>query len=223
MIRATIHLPFYRLQIRLDKSRAKAQGTSLLSSLSSLKNVRSGNKASRFFRHILERVNIKSFLGGNLALFVVVSSVITPGAAALTQADPEVTTLTIAEQPISTQVSIQFPINQVVLNQGFHFLHWGIDLDGVTGDPIHPIMKGKVIKTDYSRFAYGNSILIDHENGYQSLYAHLSQINVREGDETDTRSTIGKMGSTGRSTGDHLHLEIYKDGRPVNPLSILPR
>lgn len=227
MINTTINLPRYRLHIRLVKSRKRAEADSILPNLATLRSFRTGNKLSRVLRHILERANIKAFLGGNLALFVMLSG-LTPGSATLSLSEPalsepEITTLDLREQTLTTEVAIQYPVDPVVLNQSYHFFHWGIDLDGVTGDPIRPIMRGKVTKTEHSRFAYGNSVLIDHENGVQSLYAHLDEISVREGDEVQTRSVIGKMGSTGRSTGDHLHLEVYKNNKPVNPVSVLPR
>lgn len=223
MIHTTIKLPRWRLRIRRALGRRRAKKLGVLLNLNTIKGFRSGNKLSRIIRHILERANIKAILGGNLALFVVITGFVAPGATALTQTEPEITTLAPAEQSISTEVSIQYPVNPVIVNQGYHLLHWGIDLDGVTGDPIRPIRKGKIVKVEYSRFAYGNSILVDHGSGYSSLYAHLSQINVRENDSVDARTVIGKMGSTGHSTGDHLHLEVYKDGRPINPFSLLPR
>lgn len=196
----------------------------ILSNLNIIRGFRAGNKISRFLRHILEKTNIKALVGGNLALFVMISGIAGPGAGVLAQTEPELTAIiAMAPDPVLTEVAIQYPTKPVILNQGFNILHWGIDLDGVTGDAIRPIMKGRVARVEYSRFAYGNSILIEHEGGLESFYAHLSQINAREGDLVETRDVIGKMGSTGRSTGDHLHLEVYKNGRPINPLSILPR
>lgn len=223
MIRLTINLPKRRLQIRLVKARKRAKGPSFLPSLKIIRRFRAGNKLSRFFRHILERANIKTFLGSNLALFVLVSSILTPIATALPQTEAEAPTLVVPNVPLSTEVVIQYPVNPVVVNQGFHLFHWGIDLKGAKGDPVRPIMKGRVAKTEKSRFLYGNSVRMEHEGGLASFYAHLSEIDVKEGDEVETRTIIGKVGSTGRSTGNHLHLEVYKNSRPVNPMSVLPR
>lgn len=223
MIHTTIKLPRWRLHIRRALGRRRAKKLSILLHLNTIKSFRAGNKISRIIRHILERANIKAILGGNLALFVVVTGVVAPGATALTQTEPEITTLALAEQSISTEVAVQYPVDLVIINQGFHLLHWGVDFDGVKGDLIRSIKKGKVIKTESSRFAFGNSVLIEHGDGLSSLYAHLSEINIKEGDQVDTRTVIGKMGRTGNATGDHLHLEVYKNGRPVNPISVLPR
>ena len=74
-----------------------------------------------------------------------------------------------------------------------------------------------------SKYAYGKAILISHGEGISSLYAHLSKINVSKGQKVDTNTIIGEMGSSGRSSGDHLHLEVRKNGIPVNPYTILPK
>ena len=68
---------------------------------------------------------------------------------------------------------------------------------------------------------YGNHIIVDHENGYHTLYAHLSQINVAVGQKVGRGATIGLIGSTGRSTGPHLHFEIRTGSGNVDPLGYL--
>lgn len=213
----------YRLRLELRKTRRKTFLSPLKAHLKALGRVRSGSKLSRFVRLVLERVNLKAILGGNLALSVMLFGVLAPDASALSQAEPELTTLSVSSGPLITEVVIQYPVNPVIVNQGYHFFHWGIDLDGVTGDPIKPIARGRVVRVETSRWGYGNAVLIEHENGLQSLYAHLSKADVQEGQEVDTRTVIGKVGSTGRSTGDHLHLETYKNGRVTNPRTILGR
>lgn len=222
MIKTTINLPNYRLRIELAKRRKSKKEPSFLPSLEAIKSIRTGSKISRFFRHILERLNIKAILGGNLALSIILTGFLNPTAPILAQGEAETTILVVKEQPLSTEITVQYPVNPVIINQGFHIFHWGIDLDGVTGDPVKPIMKGTVTKVD-SGFPYGNSVFIDHGNGVQSLYAHLSRVKVKKGDAVETRTVVGDMGSTGRSTGDHLHLEVYREGKPVNPSSVLPK
>lgn len=134
---------------------------------------------------------------------------------------PEVSILPSYEIPLSTEVSLRYPVNQVKINQGFRFFHPGVDLGGHTEDPVYPIAKGVVVVREFSRFGYGNSIVIDHGNGLKSRYAHLSRIDVHDTDFVDPRYPIGLLGSTGRSTGPHLHLEIYQDGNRINPLAYL--
>jgi murein DD-endopeptidase MepM/ murein hydrolase activator NlpD len=70
-------------------------------------------------------------------------------------------------------------------------------------------------------YGYGNRVMIDHGNGYRTLYAHLSQVYVVPGQTVARGAAIGKMGSTGRSTGIHLHFEVIRNGVYLNPLSVL--
>ncbi len=131
--------------------------------------------------------------------------------------------LTFAQEiKIDTERAVQIPVKKLSITQGFSIFHPGVDLDGLTGDSINPIMGGKVIGIQHSHLNYGNAIIIDHGNQITSLYAHLSKIFVKIGDEVNSNSIIGLMGSTGHSTGDHLHLEVRVKGYPVNPRTIIP-
>jgi len=161
-------------------------------------------------------------LGTGLSLLVIAGSFFPPYSNV--QAQGETDSIVIeSETTLKTQKSVQIPVESLKVTQGYSFFHPGVDLDGLTGDPVHSIKPGRVIAIAYSRFSYGDEIIIDHGNGLSSLYAHLSQINVKAGDEVSMDTIIGRMGSTGHSTGDHLHLEVHKDGHPINPFSILPR
>jgi murein DD-endopeptidase MepM/ murein hydrolase activator NlpD len=94
--------------------------------------------------------------------------------------------------------------------------HTGLDMAGPHGEPIYAAAQGRVVRAE--RFAgYGNCIDIDHGHGIITRYAHLSSIDVEVGDRVSMGQKIGGMGSTGRSTGTHLHYEVRIDGRPVNP------
>lgn len=98
--------------------------------------------------------------------------------------------------------------------------HTGLDISTSRGTGIRPISAGTVT---YSGFkgSYGNLIIIDHGNGIESYYAHCDSLYVSVGQTVDTNTTIGAVGSTGNSTGPHLHLEIRIGGNPVNPQSYL--
>ncbi|MCS7091853.1 MAG: M23 family metallopeptidase [Patescibacteria group bacterium] len=178
---------------------------------------------SIFFKYVFEYKTIRRILGTNIA-FLIISTSLIQNKDALRKTDRINTNPQTIKSPIvvTTQKGIRYPVNNVRQTQGFSFYHPGIDLDGVTGDPIYPVMNGVVSVIEYSKFAYGNSVIVDHENGYLSRYAHLSKINVKAGDFVTTETKIGEMGATGRSFGDHLHLEIYEDGKPINPVTILP-
>jgi len=98
--------------------------------------------------------------------------------------------------------------------------HAGIDIAGRTGDPIYAAGAGKVITTAKDG-SHGKYIVIEHPGGLQTWYLHLSQIGVSTGDSVKKGQEIGSLGSTGRSTGPHLHFEIVKQGEPVDPLPYL--
>jgi murein DD-endopeptidase MepM/ murein hydrolase activator NlpD len=99
-------------------------------------------------------------------------------------------------------------------------LHPGIDFQGQKGDPVKTTANGQVIFTGW-KGGYGNCIIIKHKNDFETLYGHLSHINVKEGQEVNTGDIIGKVGSTGHSTGNHLHYEVRKNGKPINPVKFL--
>jgi murein DD-endopeptidase MepM/ murein hydrolase activator NlpD len=113
---------------------------------------------------------------------------------------------------------------QGYLTQYFWSLHGAIDIAAWEGVPIYAADGGYVAEAGRSpeAWGYGNYILIDHGNGFQTLYAHLSALYVRSGQSVSRGQEIGSMGNTGRSTGTHLHFEIRKWGEQQNPLVYLP-
>ena len=94
--------------------------------------------------------------------------------------------------------------------------HTGLDISTSTGTGIRPVAAGTVVYAGY-RGSYGNLLIIDHGNGVQSYYAHCNALYVSNGQQVGAGSTIAAVGSTGNSTGPHLHLEIRINGTPVNP------
>ena len=99
-------------------------------------------------------------------------------------------------------------------------IHTGLDISTATGTGIRPIAPGTVSYAAY-KGSYGYLVIIDHGNGVQSYYAHCSELYVSVGESVDSSSTIAAVGSTGNSTGPHLHLEIRINGEPVNPQNYL--
>jgi murein DD-endopeptidase MepM/ murein hydrolase activator NlpD len=98
--------------------------------------------------------------------------------------------------------------------------HAAIDLAAPTGTTVKAAMDGKVSSAGFNS-TYGKYIILSHGNEYQTMYAHLNQVSVKQGDRVIQGAKIGEVGSTGYSTGPHLHFAIYKNGRPVNPLDFL--
>ena len=98
--------------------------------------------------------------------------------------------------------------------------HTGLDISTSRGTGIRPIENGTVVFASY-KGSYGNLVIIDHGNGVQSYYAHCNDIYVSNVQSVDTNSVIAAVGSTGNSTGPHLHLEIRINGVPVNPQSYI--
>ena len=108
------------------------------------------------------------------------------------------------------------------ITQGYHWYHKAIDIANKSAPGILAADSGKVVSAGWPNgWGYGNHLIIDHGNGFQTLYAHLSKIYVKVGQTVNSGDSIGQMGSTGRSTGIHLHFEVIKNGVKVNPLNYL--
>jgi murein DD-endopeptidase MepM/ murein hydrolase activator NlpD len=99
-------------------------------------------------------------------------------------------------------------------------MHPGLDLDVDLGDPVFATADGVVTEAHYHP-EYGNLVIVSHGFGIETRYAHLSRHRVRPGTSVTRGQVVGEAGSTGRSTGSHLHYEVWIDGRPVNPLQYL--
>lgn len=224
MIQVSFNLPLNkRLHLKLVKRRQDPIEP-ILPKVESVKNIRKGSKISRYFRFIFENKRLRRILGFNMPIVIFASSVIPQFQTVNSQTiDAENIVLSTQNTEIVTQKSVRYPTEGVKITQKFSFYHPALDIDGKTGDPIYPFMNGVVREIGFSNYGYGNAILINHGNGLNSLYAHLSKILVKEGDLVTTQTKIGEMGKTGRSTGDHLHFEIRKDGIPFDPILVLPK
>ncbi len=226
MQKLTLHLPKYRLnvQFKLTKKRKSALDEPIIPTKKILNlKYRVGGYTRKLFRHIFEHKAVRKLLGTNIALMLVASSFMPTNTLGNNVSQVEAQSVIGTSTPIHTTIAIQNPVEIIRITQGYKLFHPGLDLDGVTGDKIKSIKKGKVESAEYSTVGYGKNVIIDHGDGIKSLYAHLSKINVKAGDEVTTDTILGEMGATGRSFGDHLHLEVRDHGIPINPLSILPR
>jgi murein DD-endopeptidase MepM/ murein hydrolase activator NlpD len=97
--------------------------------------------------------------------------------------------------------------------------HEGVDFSAPPGTEIYTTGDGVVIASDRSKTGYGNQVIIDHGFGYKTMYAHLQSFKVRAGERVKRGQVIGTVGSTGKSTSPHLHYEVWKNNKPVNPIN----
>ena len=220
----SLELPKFRLELhaKLVKRRKPLLDEPLIPTVTEVKKkYRTGTILGRFVRHITGHKSAKKVFATNMAAIAIIASF-----------SPAVKTTTVlaSDEPIIksttqlvTEKGIQLPVSYLKINQNFGFFHPGIDLGGRVGETIKPIKSGVIVEAGYTRDGYGNTILIEHENGLTSRYAHLSKIEVKTGDKVSMDTEIGKMGLTGHTTGPHLHLEIHEDGKAINPLTVLPR
>jgi murein DD-endopeptidase MepM/ murein hydrolase activator NlpD len=127
-----------------------------------------------------------------------------------------------ADKPVKTDVEFTsgFGFRSDPFHAGAAF-HPGIDLAGAYGTPIYATADGTVLRAGWNSGGYGNLVEIDHGRGISTRYGHMSAILVHEGDHITRGQQIGRMGSTGRSTGNHVHYEVRIDGRPVNPIPFM--
>ncbi len=97
--------------------------------------------------------------------------------------------------------------------------HEGVDFSAPTGTDIYATGDGVVVVADRAMSGYGNQIIIDHGFGYKTMYAHLQEFKVRRGEKVHRGQIIGTVGNTGKSTSPHLHYEVWKSEKPVNPIN----
>lgn len=109
------------------------------------------------------------------------------------------------------------------ISQYFSAYHRGVDIAPPYGTPVRAAASGVVVQAGGGwNGGYGTMVVIDHGNGYRTLYAHLSRLDVSVGQTVEQGEVIGAVGTTGIVTGPHLHFEVYRGGVPINPLSVLP-
>jgi murein DD-endopeptidase MepM/ murein hydrolase activator NlpD len=97
--------------------------------------------------------------------------------------------------------------------------HKGLDLAAPEGMKVIAALPGTVISAGHET-GYGNAVLIQHSGGLQTRYGHLGSVQVKAGDRVDSEAVLGTVGNTGRSTGPHVHFEVIRLGKPVNPLTV---
>jgi len=116
---------------------------------------------------------------------------------------------------------LQWPTNSTKITQYFSWVHSGLDIGNKIGQPIYAAESGKIEVAGWNNGGYGYYAIINHSGGLQTLYAHLSRIDIKVGQNVSRGQVIGGIGSTGRSTGPHLHFEVRVNGQRTNPLNYI--
>lgn len=124
------------------------------------------------------------------------------------------------------EFSLNWPLNQVRINQPFRpnkkrRPHLGVDFAGVKGTPIFSAHEGVVVYAGRAFKGFGKMVIVEYDDQWATLYAHLDKILVRSGQKVEQGQTVGRMGRTGRATGVHLHFELLHHKRPVDPIPLI--
>ena len=122
--------------------------------------------------------------------------------------------------PVNGAVTSLYGYRRDPFNRNVISFHNGIDIRGSTGTPVRAAMAGRVAAVGWDN-VFGNYVIINHHSGYRTLYGHLSVIRTRTGANVSQNERIGDVGSTGRSTGPHLHFTVYKNGATINPRPLM--
>lgn len=197
-----------------------------------LPKTRKSNWLSKLLRPLFEHKRVRGVFGIQLisSLVLVNLSIFTPVVAYTPEdvsspSDTQTEEVAVIETPepvvIATKRSFYSPVDYTDVSQGFHPFHLGVDLRAALNSEVKPIASGVVTAVDYGSYGYGNYMVIKHFNGYSSLYAHVSKIQVSKDASVDEKTVIAKVGMTGSTTGPHLHLEVYRAGIPINPKPII--
>jgi murein DD-endopeptidase MepM/ murein hydrolase activator NlpD len=126
---------------------------------------------------------------------------------------------------IPTAEPFSWPVEEGVIRSPFGRrhgrLHAGVDISAPPGCPVHAARDGVVIYSGSQLRGYGNLVMIDHEDGFVSLYAHNSKNLARKGDRVTRGDTIARVGATGNATGSHCHFEVRRDNVAIDPMQYL--
>ena len=151
------------------------------------------------------------------------------GALAVPEAPP-MTAVAEPAGPITRLIAFEAPVRDYAINSPFGLRrlpgeaernHEGVDIAAPFGTGVFVAAEGTVLRTGYDPEGYGRFVEIRHPNGMTTLYGHLSRLDVASGDTVAAGSRIGLVGSTGRSTGPHLHFEVRRGERQINPVKVM--
>ena len=163
------------------------------------------------------------------APLAVPADVATTSALAMPEAPP-MTAVAEPAGPVTRLIAFEAPVRDYAVNSPFGLRrlpgqaarhHEGVDIAAPRGTGVFVSAEGSVLRTGYDPTGYGRFVEIRHPNGMTTLYGHLSRLDVASGDTVKAGARIGLVGSTGRSTGPHLHFEVRRGERQVNPAKVM--
>ena len=144
---------------------------------------------------------------------------------------PPVTAVATPAGPLTRAMTFEEPVRGFAINSRFGMrrlggepgvrMHKGVDIAAPTGTSVYSSAEGEIVRIGHQPSGYGNFIEMRHPNGMTTMYAHLSRIDVASGDRVSAGERIGLVGSTGYSTGPHLHFEVRRGGDQVNPSRVV--
>ncbi len=181
------------------------------------------NNVSYIIRKKLEHISIREVIGVNLAGLAFFGAVIVPQTqdfVANTEVffDTQKTTVNM----VVSEAKFRWPLAEFGISQYFSGVHGGMDLTDPNGTPVYPIADGVVTMIETLPWGYGKHVIIKNSDSMESVYAHLSKIDVSVGQVVTKKTEIGEVGNTGWATGNHLHLEVRLEGASINPMEVLP-
>lgn len=146
-------------------------------------------------------------------------------------AAPPVTAVAEPAGPVMREILFERPVRGYEVNSAYgqrklsfeaHArMHKGVDIAAPHGTSVYSAAEGEVIRRGYDAGGYGNFVEVRHPNGMTTLYGHMSRVDLASGDKVYAGSRIGLVGSTGRSTGPHLHFEVRRNGQQVDPTRVM--
>lgn len=177
---------------------------------------------STLVRRVIEQTKYKKVLAANAALLGVVLNVVTSPSHAFDYAATDRLEVAETEVNVKTENTFAMPVTEPIgVSQGYYAFHAGVDIRAPKGSPVVAAADGVVVEVEYGLVGYGHYVRVAHQGTISTLYAHLDEVRAEVGQKVQRGQEIGTVGTTGWSTGPHLHVEVYEGNRTINPGTIL--
>lgn len=179
---------------------------------------------SSLVRKVIDKTRYKKLVAANIMVAGVVFNTLSSPSHAFDYRVTSNLAVRPSEVAVSPKTETKF-VNPVVMpigvSQGYHTFHPGIDVRAPKGSPVVAALEGMVVEVSRSNVGYGYYVRMAHEGTVSTLYAHLNSVEVETGERVSKGKKVGTVGTTGWTTGPHLHFEIYEGTKPLNPASVI--